>query len=188
MKDAFFNIDIVREQPGIMDAILRGELKQRAEDVDVFMADDLRDELFQEKQDLAARNIARSRDHNLVPYSAMRESLGFRAVTSFDDNIFGDLSNATRSALKAQYGDPTKCDVFVCMLAEQKVDRQNGGQVGELLGGVLAMEYKRMRAGDQFWFENTEMWNADFIRSIKGRNFARIFSDNIHGTWSVDLI
>jgi len=177
LKDAFFNTGIAAKEPGVLDALLIGEVSQNAEEMDVFMADAARDDLFQEKRDLLALNIGRGRDHALLGYGPMRRALGLSAIADFDNPIFNEAPAGTVQALKALYETPDRCDLFVCMLAEKK---HGGGQVGELLGHVLAVEYKRMRAGDQMWFENKDIWKGKFVRQIRKRNLASVFRANIN--------
>merc|ERR1719460_2966558 len=127
LRDSQFNSGIAEAEPGIIDEILRGETRQQAEDVDVFMADGVRDELFNERRDLAALNIARSRDHQVAFYAQMRLEHNLTAVTNFSDPIFSNAPEGTTDALTELYRTPDRCDVFVCMLAENKVE---GSQVG----------------------------------------------------------
>lgn len=72
------------------------------------------------------------------------------------------------------YGNPNNCDTWVCVLAE---DPNPGAVMGELGSTVVAMQFKKLRDGDRFWYENlfpltvraeidSTMWSDVVMRNV----------------------
>ncbi len=84
LRDAFFSPKETIDH-GI-EPVLRGLVTQRAEGIDNFIVDDMRNFLFAHGSkgfDLSALNIQRGRDHGLPDYNASREQWGLPRVSSF---------------------------------------------------------------------------------------------------------
>lgn len=64
--------------------------------------------------------------------------------------------------LRDLYGKVNRIDAFVGMLAEPHVQ---GTSFGETLGRIVADQYKRLRDGDRFWYEN--VYNAQEQAEVK---------------------
>ena len=82
LRDAYLKPEILTEQGGL-DPILRGAVKQRAEEIDTKIVDDLRNFLFPKKGtslDLAAINIQRGRETGIPDYNTVRKKLGLRSM------------------------------------------------------------------------------------------------------------
>ncbi len=160
LRSAFFAPDQVT-QHGI-DSLLMGATKQRANEIDTQVVDDVRNFLFGPPGsggfDLAALNIQRGRDHGLADYNQVRAELGLERATSFAD-ITSDAE--LQAKLQELYGDVEHIDVWVGALAE---DHVAGASVGELAYTVLVDQFRRLRDGDRLWYQN----------QFSGRDLARI--------------
>lgn len=150
LRDAFFQPQRVKEA-GI-DPVLRGFATQVAQSADPMVIDDIRDLLFGQPGsgglDLAALNIQRGRDHELPSYNDMRQAMGLRRITSFNDPIFqGDFGTKMASV----YNSPDDIDAWVGGLAEKPV---GDALLGESMTLILKDQFERLRDGDRFWYQN----------------------------------
>lgn len=150
LKNAFFRPDRLINEGGI-DPILRGLAYQTMQTIDPRMVDDVRNFLFglgNHGFDLGALNIQRGRDHGLADYNQTRMDYGLAPVTSFAE-ISSDP--AIQAALASLYASVDDIDVWVGGLAE---DPMPGALVGELVGEVMLDQFRRLRDGDRFWYQN----------------------------------
>jgi hypothetical protein len=134
-----------------IDPILRGLAGQRAQEVDPYVVDDVRNFLFGAPGsggfDLASLNIQRGRDHGLPGYARMRRQLGLARV-----HHFAAISSdpIIRSRLATAYASVDDIDAWVGGLAEDHVP---GAMVGPLFRRILVDQFERLRAGDRYWYE-----------------------------------
>jgi hypothetical protein len=149
LADAFFNPSEI-EANGI-DTVLRGLASQHAQDVDVFVIDDVRNFLFGQPGmggfDLPSLNIQRGRDHGLPSYNDLRAAMGRMPASSFAE-ITEDVE--VRDRLASVYTSVNDVDAWVGMLAEP---HREGAFVGETLYRVIREQFVRLRDGDRFWYE-----------------------------------
>lgn len=152
LRDSFFRPDHIKEFNDI-GFVLKGLSTQKMRELDVEIIDDLRNFLFGEPgnggMDLAALNIQRGNDHALAPYCQIRRD--FDLPCSLD---FTDITTNTDLATKLQsvYNDTENIDVWVAILAE---DHLPGSSAGELMTTIITQQFKNLRNGDRFWYENT---------------------------------
>jgi hypothetical protein len=151
LRDAFFAPHRILDEGGI-EPLLRGLALQRAQRVDPYVIDDVRNFLFGPPGaggfDLAALNIQRGRDHGLTSYNAMREAMGFSRADDFAD-VSRDPEIVAR--LEEAYGDVDRVELWVGGLAE---DHAPGATVGPLVHSVLVDQFTALRDGDRFWYAN----------------------------------
>ena len=175
---AFFNPSFVEEH-GIS-PILRGLSAQPAQEVDTLVIDEARNMLLKEPQgrmfDLAALNIQRGRDHGVGDYNTVRGAYGLSAAESFAD-ITSDP--AVQQALMLAYGNVDDLDLWVAALAE---DHLPESMVGETLQVVISDQFRRLRDGDRFWFENDPffMANPELLDQIRGIALANVIRCNTY--------
>ena len=127
---------------------LVGLTKQRMQAIDVRTVDAIREKLFNQGLDLAAFNIQRGRDHGLPTLNEARVELGLAPHRSFSD-MAGDAGTA--QALAKTYGHPDEVDAWLGGLAEPHRD---GAEVGDFIHLVLSDQFRRLRDGDRFWYQN----------------------------------
>lgn len=146
LKDMFFNSNIVLNH-GI-DNIFKAQIDQTADDIDEQLVDSLRDFLFNPSErailDLAALNIQRSRDLGIPGYVKLQDH--YQTGTGLD-NIKPHL----RQKLLTVYGYPERIDAFVGGLSERKMP---GSLLGPLFSVINAEQFRRIRDGDRFYYEN----------------------------------
>ena len=150
LRDAFFNPAELVAGGGI-EPLLRGAAHQRANAVDPFIVDDVRNFLFgqpgQGGFDLASLNIQRGRDHGLPSYNEVRVAFGLPAKPDIASIRPGSALVTDR--LTEAYGSVDKIDPWVGGLAETPVGQ---GLVGELVRRVLIDQFTRLRDGDRFFY------------------------------------
>jgi len=150
LRDAFFAPFRITDEGGI-DPLLRGLAAQVAQDVDVFVVDDVRNFLFGPPGsggfDLPALNIQRGRDHGLPSYNDAREALGLARRASFAE-VTSDP--AVQARLASVYANVDEMDAWTGGLAENAVP---GALVGELVSTVLVEQFEALRDGDRFWYQ-----------------------------------
>ncbi|MCH9806533.1 MAG: peroxidase [Alphaproteobacteria bacterium] len=163
------------DQAGGVSALVRGLAADATSEFDAKIIDDVRNLLFgpDSFRDLATLNIMRGRDQGVPTLNEVRVDLGFDAYTSFDD-LTSDAALA--AALSQAYGgDINKVDLWVGILAEDKVD---GTQVGETLQYILVDQFARLRDGDRFYYENRLADTPDLLAEIQSSSFSEIIARN----------
>jgi hypothetical protein len=150
LANAFFNPQEL-VATGI-DPLLRGLAAQRAQAVDAFVVDDVRNFLFGAPGaggfDLVSLNIQRGRDHGLPAYNDVRQHAGRPRARTFADVTPDPV---VRARLASAYASVDDIDAWVGLLAEPPA---RGAMVGRTLQRVLADQFRRLRDGDRFWYES----------------------------------
>ena len=105
--------------------------------------------------DLAALNIQRGRDHGIAGYNDVRRAYGLSPAQDFSD-VSTDTD--VQETLSELYGDVDSLELWVGGLAEDHVE---GAMVGETFHTIIADQFRRLRNGDRFWFENDPYFEAN---------------------------
>ena len=158
--------------------ILRGFASQPAQEIDSKVIGEVRNMLLRGPDgptfDLAALNIQRGRDHGVGDFNAVRIAYGLAAVESFAD-ISSDPT--VQQAMMLAYGEVGKIDLWSGGLAEDHVP---GAMVGETLQAIISDQFRRLRDGDRFWFENEPYFlaNPEVLDHVRRITLASIFRGN----------
>ncbi|MHC4845749.1 MAG: peroxidase family protein [Planctomycetota bacterium] len=172
LQDAFFAPQEIVDH-GIA-PLLRGLARQRPQQVDTMLVDDVRNFLFGPPGaggfDLASLNLQRGRDHGLPGYNQARLDFGLPKKNSFAE-VSSDP--AVQQRLADIYTCVDEVDIWVGALAE---DRYKGGLVGELTHVVLKDQFERLRDGDRFWYQNA--LHPVIVDFVESRTLARIIRSN----------
>jgi peroxidase len=149
LADAFFNptqISSIGIEP-----YLRGLAKQRPQEVDAYVVDQVRNFLFgqpgQGGFDLASLNIQRGRDHGLPRYNRVRMDYGLLPCATFSQM---NPDSVIQAKLAAAYASPEDTDVWLGALAEK---HKPGMMVSETTYTILKDQFERLRDGDRFWYQ-----------------------------------
>lgn len=180
LRHAFFSPWRLVDEGGV-DPLLRGmfttpaKLKTSTQNLNSELTEKLFYSAHAVALDLAAINIQRGRDHAIPGYTKWREVCNMSEVNDFDD-LSNEISDQTvRDKLKNLYGSVHNIDVWVGGILEDQVD---GGKVGPLFSCLLLEQFKRLRDGDRFWFENPNVFKPEQLAQIKKTSLARILCDN----------
>lgn len=184
LHQAFFSPHRIIEEGGI-DPILRGLLAFSAKKrmPDEMMNSELTEKLFSLAnvvgQDLASLNIQRGRDHALPFYNDYRRYCGLTEATSFED-LRNEISPKVLSKLRDLYNHPGNVDLFVGGMAETPLE---GAKVGPTFMCIIVDQFKRLRDGDRFWYENPGVFSVDQLSAIKQMTLSSVLcagGDNIN--------
>ncbi|XP_037881152.1 peroxidasin isoform X2 [Glossina fuscipes] len=125
--------------------------------------------------DLAAINIQRGRDHGIPGYNHYRRFCNLTVATRFED-LANDISNKeVRDKLQELYGHPDNIDVWVGGVLEDQV---KDGKVGPLFQCLLVEQFRRLRDGDRFYYENPTVFLPQQLEQIKQTSLARVLCDD----------
>ena len=154
LEQAFFNPDLLLDaENGGIEPLLRGLSVQRAQEVDTYVVDAVRNMLFAPPVDvgfdLAALNLQRGRDHGIGGYNASRVAYGLDPV-DWDSAPF---LPGIKEHLMTAYVDIDDLDLWIGGLGEQHV---NGGLLGETFATIVSDQFTRLRDGDRFWYQNAQ--------------------------------
>uniref|UniRef100_UPI00398F47F3 peroxidasin homolog isoform X2 n=1 Tax=Pristiophorus japonicus TaxID=55135 RepID=UPI00398F47F3 len=125
--------------------------------------------------DLASMNIQRARDHGIPPYNDYRVYCNLTSAHDFED-LKNEIKNQRiREKLRHLYGTPLNIDLFPALMVEDLIP---GTRLGPTLLCLLATQFKRLRDGDRFWYENPGVFTPAQLTQIKQTSLARVLCDN----------
>ncbi|XP_023217441.1 dual oxidase 2-like [Centruroides sculpturatus] len=156
-----------------IDEILMGLASQPAEREDNVIVEDLRGNVFGplefSRRDLMAINIQRGRDHGLPDYRTAR-----MIMLPHEDPIdtWEDMERVVSSSMDAKglveqmkkyYNSTREIDIWVGGLLETETSP------GPLFKAIIKDQFRRIRDGDRFWFENRKnnLFTEEEIARIK---------------------
>ena len=151
LREAFLVPSRLISEGGI-EPLLRGLASNRAQEVDNFVIDDVRNFLFGPPGsggfDLIALNLQRGRDHGLPSYNDVRLAFGLSPAISFDDIT---KNPEVQQRLESAYGNVELVDLWMGAVSE---DHRRDAMVGELIYTILVDQFERLRDGDRFFYLN----------------------------------
>ena len=159
------------------DAYLKGMGTQVMQDLDSKIIPELQNHVFANNSeigiDYAAINIFRGRDRGLVDYNTMRSHFGLPPLVSFDE-----LSESAEDVdlLEALYGEIDKVDAWVGMMSEPRIYSE--ALFGELVMAIFRDQFRLLRDGDRFYYENDEAFSLEQIAEIKSTTLHDIIVRN----------
>jgi hypothetical protein len=137
---------------GGIEPLLRGLATNRAQEIDNYVIDDVRNFLFGPPGsggfDLVSLNLQRGRDHGLPSYNDVRLALGLTPALTFADI---SKNPEVQQRLESAYGRVELVDVWIGGVSE---DHRPGAMVGELIYTILVNQFERLRDGDRFFYLN----------------------------------
>ncbi|KFM73649.1 Peroxidasin, partial [Stegodyphus mimosarum] len=180
LRKAFFAPFRLLEEGGL-DPLMRGLIYAPAKlkKPDQLLNSDLTEHLFTPAhlvaQDLAALNIQRGRDHALPSYNEWRKFCNLTVATAFED-FRNEIKNIVLlGKLEHLYKHPDNIDLWVGGISEEPVE---DAKVGPTFLCILIDQFKRVRSGDRFWYENPGIFSPNQLVQIKQSSLGRILCDN----------
>ncbi|KAM6163628.1 myeloperoxidase [Rhynchocyon petersi] len=166
---------------GGIDPILRGLMATPAKlnRQNQIAVDEIRERLFKQVMriglDLPALNMQRSRDHGLPGYNAWRRFCGLT-----QPNTVGELGTVMKNLPLAQklidqYRTPNNIDIWIGGVAEPL---NPSGRVGPLLACLIGTQFRKLRDGDRFWWENQGVFSTQQKQALAKISLPRIICDN----------
>lgn len=166
---------------GGIDPILRGLMATPAKlnRQNQIAVDEIRERLFEQVMriglDLPALNMQRSRDHGLPGYNAWRRFCGLPQPSTVGElgTVLKNLELARK--LMAQYGTPNNIDIWMGGVSEPL---EPNGRVGQLLACLIGTQFRKLRDGDRFWWENPGVFSKQQRQALATISLPRIICDN----------
>ncbi|GMR61893.1 hypothetical protein PMAYCL1PPCAC_32088, partial [Pristionchus mayeri] len=179
LHKAFFAPELVLSEGGI-DPLLRGLFASplKFPKPSQLLNTELTEKLFNRNVDialdLASLNIQRSREHGLPSYTEFRRFCNLSVPSTWADlePIVKDVDVVNK--LRSVYGHPANIDVWVGGIVEHR----HSGLVGPLIACIIADQFKRIREGDRFWYENPTVFSPLQLQQIKKATLSRLLCDN----------
>ncbi|VDM66905.1 unnamed protein product, partial [Strongylus vulgaris] len=125
--------------------------------------------------DLGSLNIQRGRDHAIPSYNTMRTFCGLPKAKTFEDFSDMILDKNLRVGLGKHYNTTDDVDFYVGSMLEDPVV---GGLVGTTLSCVIGEQFKRLRDGDRFFYENPGVFTPAQLVEIRKSSLSRVICDN----------
>ena len=85
------------------------------------------------------------------------------------------LSRSVLRKLQELYGHPKNIDLWVGGLLEED---NHKARVGPTVQCLLVNQFKRLRDGDRFWYQNPSTFTSDQQAQIRATSLAKIICDN----------
>ncbi|XP_054441517.1 myeloperoxidase [Pteronotus mesoamericanus] len=166
---------------GGIDPVLRGLMATPAKlnRQNQIVVDELRERLFVQVMriglDLPALNMQRSRDHGLPGYNAWRRFCGLPQPQTVGElgTVLKNLNLAKK--LMEQYGTPNNIDIWIGGVAEPL---NPNGRVGPLLACLIGTQFRKLRDGDRFWWQNKGIFSNQQRQALARISLPRIICDN----------
>ncbi|KAL3076471.1 hypothetical protein niasHT_039960 [Heterodera trifolii] len=128
--------------------------------------------------DLGSINIQRGRDHGIPGYTAWREVCNLPPVRDFNDLNSTITNPVVRENLRILYKRVELIDMYVGSILEDPVE---GGMIGPTLACIIGKQFRALRDGDRFFYENRKVMSEEHIRQIKRASLARMLCDSGDG-------
>ncbi|XP_072917938.1 peroxidasin homolog [Hemitrygon akajei] len=180
LHKAFFSPFRLIQEGGI-DPLLRGlfavagKMRVPTELLNLELTEKLFSMVHAVSLDLAAMNIQRGRDHGIPPYNDYRVFCNLTSAHDFED-LKNEIKNPEiRKKLERLYGTPRNIDLWPALMVEDLIP---GTRVGPTLLCLLSTQFRRLREGDRFWYENPGVFTPAQLTQIKQASLARVICDN----------
>ncbi|XP_009073007.1 PREDICTED: lactoperoxidase-like, partial [Acanthisitta chloris] len=166
---------------GGIDPLVRGMLVDHAKLMkqNQMLVDELQNHLFEQTEvmglDLAAMNMQRGRDHGLAGYNAWRGFCGLSQPQTLEE--YAEVLGNSKLAKKFMdvYGTPDNIDLWIGAIAEPLIP---GTRVGPLLACIIGTQFRNLRDGDRFWWENPGVFTPQQLEALRRITVSRVFCDN----------
>jgi len=125
--------------------------------------------------DLAAMNIQRGRDHGIPGYIEYRRFCNLTAPESWEELAADIPDAAVLSKLRRLYGHLGNIDLWVGGIVENRLP---DALVGPTFSCIIADQFRRLRAGDRFWYENQGVFTPLQLNAIRKASLAKVLCNN----------
>uniref|UniRef100_A0A8R1DTH4 Peroxidase n=1 Tax=Caenorhabditis japonica TaxID=281687 RepID=A0A8R1DTH4_CAEJA len=180
LHNAFFAPERLVSEGGV-DPLLRGLFAApiKLPKPDQILNKELTEKLFnryhQVALDLAALNIQRGRDHGLPAWTEYRKFCNLTVPKTWTDMKNIVQNDTVIAKLKSLYGVPENIDLWVGGVTEKRTAE---ALMGPTFACIIADQFKRLRDGDRFWYENEEVFSKSQLRQIKKVTLSKIICTN----------
>ncbi|NXP22749.1 PERM Myeloperoxidase, partial [Scytalopus superciliaris] len=166
---------------GGIDPVVRGMVVDHSKLMkqNQLLVEELQNHLFEQTEvmglDLAAMNMQRGRDHGLPGYNAWRGFCGLSQPKTIEE--FSEVLGNPKLAKKLMdvYGTPDNIDLWMGVVAEPLIPQ---GRVGPLLACIIGTQFRNLRDGDRFWWENPGVFTPQQLRALRKITLSKVFCAN----------
>ncbi|NXI40842.1 PERM Myeloperoxidase, partial [Galbula dea] len=182
LRNGFFAVWRIIKEGGI-DPFLRSLMANQAKLMtqQQMVVGELRDRMFEQVErigfDLPALNMQRGRDHGLAGYTSWRQFCGLSQPSNLKTLAKVLRNRGLAEKFMQLYGTPKNIDIWIGALAEPFVGR---GRVGPLMACLIGTQFRKIRDGDRFWWENKDVFTPQQRCSLAKISLSRIICDNTH--------
>lgn len=106
--------------------------------------------------DIFSLNVQRGRDHGLGGYPRWRRQCGLEKIKQFED-LSLVMPNRLVSLLKSHYQSVYDIDLYVAGILENHLPNS---EVGPTMACLIGEQFRRLKYGDRFWYENSGQVNS----------------------------
>ncbi|NXI56131.1 PERM Myeloperoxidase, partial [Chloroceryle aenea] len=180
LSKSFFAVWRIVKEGGI-DPFLRSLMVNQAKLMtqQQMVVGELRDRMFEQVErigfDLPALNMQRCRDHGLPGYVSWRQFCGLSQPFGLQSLARVLRNRHLAKKFLSLYGTPKNIDIWIGALSEPFV---NGGRVGPLMACLIGTQFRNIRDGDRFWWENRGVFTPRQRSSLAKISLSRIICDN----------
>lgn len=180
LHKAFFTPELILSEGGI-DPLLRGLFASplKHPKANQLLNMELIEKLFHKYHevalDLASMNIQRGRDHGLPGYMAYRRYCNLPAPSTWHEMLDIVKNQTVLMKLKGLYGHPNNIDLWVGGVIEEKLP---DALFGPTFACIIGDQFKKLRDGDRFWYENQGVFSSAQLSEIKKASLSRVLCDN----------
>ncbi|NXS55166.1 PERM Myeloperoxidase, partial [Brachypteracias leptosomus] len=180
LRNAFFAVWRIVKEGGI-DPFLRSLMVKQSKLMtqEQMVIEDLRDRMFEHVErigfDLPSLNMQRCRDHGLPGYNSWRQFCGLSQPSGVKTLAQVLRNHSLAKKFLQLYGTPKNIDLWIGALAEPFV---RGGRVGPLMACLIGTQFRKIRDGDRFWWENKGVFTCQQRHSLAKISLPRIICDN----------
>ncbi|NXY86623.1 PERE peroxidase, partial [Alcedo cyanopectus] len=180
LRNAFFAVWRIVKEGGI-DPFLRSLMLNQAKLMtqQQMVVDELRDRMFEQVErigfDLPALNMQRCRDHGLPGYNSWRQFCGLSQPSGLKSLAKVLRNRGLAKKFLRLYGTPKNIDIWIGALAEPFV---KGGRVGPLMACLIGTQFRKIRDGDRFWWENRGVFTPQQRSALARTSLSRVICDN----------
>ena len=132
--------------------------------------------------DLTAINVQRGRDHGLPPYVEFLKACGKPRIKTFRQLWWQQvMSSKAFLRLRRAYKSVLDIDLFAGAMNEFP---SRGSAVGFTFRCILTQQFRNLRLGDRFWYENEDQkvgFTLQQLKQIRKVTLARVLCDNLDG-------
>lgn len=131
--------------------------------------------------DLTALNIQRGRDHGLRGYNIYRKICGL-GVSKTWKGIKNTMVPGAGDRFQKVYTKPDDIDLFAGGISEIQA---SGSIVGPLFQCILSRQFKNLRDGDRFYYENKDVFSPSQLKEIKRVKLSKVLCNNLKDIVSI---
>ncbi|KAK0411598.1 hypothetical protein QR680_005736 [Steinernema hermaphroditum] len=180
LHEAFFAPERLLSEGGV-DPLLRGLFASplKKPESHQLLNMELTEKLFKKavdvSLDLAGVNIQRARDHGLPGYMAYRKWCNLTVAETWEQLAVDIPDAGVRQKLRELYGHPANIELWVGGITEKKLP---DALVGPTFSCIIADQFRRLRDGDRFWYENEGVFSQLQLQQIRKTSLGKVLCNN----------